>query len=153
MILAAAVGSNPRLLRPITRLVAKKRLLIAITLAETGGAQSYVAELLPALAERYDVVVAAHGPGPLEDAARRAGARFVPLRHVRRRIGLRDLIGLAELVYVPYEQVYGLGIDDMLHRVPAIDKIKAAIGWAPERSLDEILADVIAYTKADFAPV
>jgi UDP-glucose 4-epimerase len=59
----------------------------------------------------------------------------------------------SELVYVPYEQVYGLGIDDMLHRVPAIDKIGAAIGWAPERTLDEILADVIAYTRATLAPV
>jgi nucleoside-diphosphate-sugar epimerase len=54
---------------------------------------------------------------------------------------------------VPYEQVYGLGIDDMLHRVPAIEKIKAAIGWEPERSLDEILADVIAFTRTDLAPV
>jgi UDP-glucose 4-epimerase len=59
----------------------------------------------------------------------------------------------SELVYVPYEQVYGLGIDDMLHRVPAIDKIKAAIGWEPKRSLDEILADVIAFTRTDLAPV
>ncbi len=53
-----------------------------------------------------------------------------------------------ELVYVPYEQVYGLGIEDTVHRVPAIDKIKAAIGWEPERSLDEILADVIKFEQA-----
>ena len=57
----------------------------------------------------------------------------------------------SELVYVPYEQVYGLGIDDMLHRVPAIEKIEAAIGWAPERTLDEILADVIAFERAELA--
>jgi hypothetical protein len=67
--------------------VARKRLLIAITLAETGGAQSCVAQLLPAVSEHYDVVVAAHGPGPLEAAAREAGAEFVRLRHVRRPIG------------------------------------------------------------------
>jgi UDP-glucose 4-epimerase len=53
----------------------------------------------------------------------------------------------SELVYVPYEQVYGGGIDDMLHRVPALDKIKAAIGWEPEHSLDRILGDVIAWTR------
>ena len=34
-----------------------------ITLAEVGGAQSYVAALLPGLAERYEVVLAAHGEG------------------------------------------------------------------------------------------
>ena len=65
-----------------------------------------------------------------------------------------ELTGSAsELVYVPYQQVYGLGIDDMLHRVPAIEKINAAIGWVPEYSLDEILTDVIAFTKADLAAV
>jgi UDP-glucose 4-epimerase len=53
----------------------------------------------------------------------------------------------SELVYVPYERVYGSGIDDMLHRVPAIEKIAAAIGWQPERDLDQILEDVIRYAR------
>jgi UDP-glucose 4-epimerase len=53
----------------------------------------------------------------------------------------------SEIVYVPYEKVYGTGIDDMLHRLPSIDKIANAIGWQPERTLDEILTDVIAYTR------
>ncbi len=50
--------------------------------------------------------------------------------------------------YIPYDKVYGLGIEDMFHRIPSIDKVAAAIGWAPARTLDEILADVIAYTKS-----
>ena len=54
----------------------------------------------------------------------------------------------SELVFVPYDQVYGLGIEDTLHRVPSIEKIGDAIGWAPTRSLDEILADVIAFEQA-----
>jgi UDP-glucose 4-epimerase len=53
----------------------------------------------------------------------------------------------SEIVYVPYDQVYGGGIDDMLHRLPAIEKIAAAIGWQPERALDEILTDVIAFAR------
>ena len=53
----------------------------------------------------------------------------------------------AELVYVPYDQVYGLGIEDTLHREPAIDKIGAAIGWRPTRSLNEIIADVIEHAR------
>jgi glycosyltransferase involved in cell wall biosynthesis len=72
--------------------------LLVITLAEVGGAQSYIAALLPALAERYEVVLAAYGEGPLREAAAEAGARFVPLRHVRRPIRpWRDLAGLVEL--------------------------------------------------------
>jgi UDP-glucose 4-epimerase len=59
----------------------------------------------------------------------------------------------SELVEVPYEHVYGLGIEDTLHRIPSIQKITAAIGWKPERSLDEILADVIAFARRDLAPL
>jgi UDP-glucose 4-epimerase len=53
----------------------------------------------------------------------------------------------SELVQVPYEKVYGGGIDDMLHRVPAIEKIRDAIGWEPTRTLDDTLAEVIAYER------
>jgi glycosyltransferase involved in cell wall biosynthesis len=75
------------------------KLLLLITLAETGGAQTYVAGLLPALRGRYDVLVAAHGDGPLRAAAVAAGVRFVPLRHVRRDLHpAHDLLGLVELV-------------------------------------------------------
>ena len=53
----------------------------------------------------------------------------------------------SEVVYVPYDKVYGTGIDDMLHRVPNIEKIRGAIGWEPERDLDQILHDVITYMR------
>ena len=73
-------------------------MLIAITLAETGGAQSYVAHLLPAITKHFDVTVAAHGPGPLRDVASRAGTSFVPLNHVRRALNpFRDALGVVEL--------------------------------------------------------
>ena len=76
----------------------RPRLLILVTLAEVGGAQTYVTLLLPALAGRLDVTVAAHGPGPVEAAARSARFRFVPLRHVRRAVHpWHDLLGLVEL--------------------------------------------------------
>ena len=53
----------------------------------------------------------------------------------------------SELVHVPYEDVYGIGIEDMLHRIPSIAKVGAAIGWRPERTLDDVLADVLAYER------
>jgi glycosyltransferase involved in cell wall biosynthesis len=77
----------------------RPRLLLLITLAEIGGAQTYVMSLLPALTERFDVTVAAWGPGPLPEAARAAGAAYVPLRHVQRPLHpIRDVAGLFELV-------------------------------------------------------
>ena len=76
-------------------------MLLVITLAEVGGAQSYVAALLPALTGPFDVTVAAHGMGPLREAAASSGAQFVPLEHVRRAINpWRDLAGLVELLRV-----------------------------------------------------
>ena len=79
--------------------MSRPRVLVLITLAEMGGAQRYVASLLPALVQEFDVVVAAHGEGWLGDAARRAGARYVPLRHIQRGIDPReDVLGLVELV-------------------------------------------------------
>jgi UDP-glucose 4-epimerase len=59
----------------------------------------------------------------------------------------------SEIVYVPYDQVYGQGIEDMLHRQPAIGKITGAVGWEPERSLDQILADVVQHTRSSPASV
>ena len=79
--------------------MSRPRVLVLITLAEMGGAQRYVASLLPALVEEFDVAVAAQGEGWLADAARRAGARYVPLRHMQRAIDPReDILGLVELV-------------------------------------------------------
>ena len=76
----------------------RPRIVLLVTLSGVGGAQAYVAALAPALAERFDVVVAAHGEGPLRDAVRRSGGRYVALRHVRRALGPRDVLGLLELV-------------------------------------------------------
>jgi nucleoside-diphosphate-sugar epimerase len=59
----------------------------------------------------------------------------------------------SELEFIPYDRVYGLGIEDMFHRIPSIEKVFGAIGWGPERTLEQILTDVIAYARASLAPV
>jgi UDP-glucose 4-epimerase len=51
------------------------------------------------------------------------------------------------IAYVSYDDVYGIGIEDMLHRIPSIAKVRAAIDWSPERTLDDILADVVAFER------
>ncbi|MGA9761395.1 MAG: glycosyltransferase family 4 protein [Gaiellaceae bacterium] len=80
-------------------MAARPRLLIVITLAEIGGAQTYVAGLLPALSGAFDVTVAAWGPGPLIDVCRANNVSFVPLRFVRRPLSpVYDLLGFFELI-------------------------------------------------------
>ena len=56
--------------------------------------------------------------------------------------------GHEPIVYVPYEQAYAAGFEDMRRRVPDISKIHLFTEWAPKRTLDEILHDV----TVSFAP-
>jgi UDP-glucose 4-epimerase len=59
---------------------------------------------------------------------------------------VRDLTGsTSEITFVPYDEAYEEGFEDMQRRIPDISKVHAAIGWAPKKSLDEIVLDV----KAD----
>ena len=55
----------------------------------------------------------------------------------------------SEITFVPYDQAYESNFEDMARRVPSIDKIKAAIGWAPTHDLDEILNSVIEYHRSE----
>jgi UDP-glucose 4-epimerase len=53
----------------------------------------------------------------------------------------------SSIEFIPHDKVYGLGIEDVLHREPSIEKIRTAIGWRPSLDLDRILADVIEHTR------
>ncbi len=65
-----------------------------------------------------------------------------------------DLTGSeSEIVVVPYDEAYEEGFEDMPRRVPDVGKIQAAVGWAPTRTLDEILADVVSWQQAEAAVV
>lgn len=54
----------------------------------------------------------------------------------------------SRIVFVPYEEAYEEGFEDMLRRVPDITKIRNLIGYAPKCSLDEILNSVIEYQRS-----
>ncbi|MBU0512426.1 MAG: GDP-mannose 4,6-dehydratase [Chloroflexi bacterium] len=46
--------------------------------------------------------------------------------------------------FIPYEEAYAEGFEDMRRRVPDISKIHQATGWEPQHNLRKILHDVIA---------
>ena len=50
--------------------------------------------------------------------------------------------------YVPYDQAYGAGFEDMQRRVPDISKAREWFGYAPSQSLTDILQSVIAYYRS-----
>jgi UDP-glucose 4-epimerase len=56
----------------------------------------------------------------------------------------------SEIVYVPYEEAYGDGFEDMERRVPNIDLIKQLVGWKPERSMSTMIDDISTEMKKAF---
>ncbi len=48
----------------------------------------------------------------------------------------------SEIQYIPYEDAYGDGFEDMRRRVPSLEKAKRMIGYKPTRTLDDIINDV-----------
>jgi len=51
----------------------------------------------------------------------------------------------SRIVFVPYDQAYEQGFEDMMRRVPDLTKIHQLIGYAPTTTLDEILLNTIRY--------
>ena len=48
----------------------------------------------------------------------------------------------SEIVYIPYDQAYGEGFEDMERRVPNIELIKSLVDWAPTRDLSTMITDI-----------
>jgi UDP-glucose 4-epimerase len=56
-----------------------------------------------------------------------------------------DLVGSeSKIRFVPYDEAYEEGFEDMARRVPDITRISNLIGFAPSRTLDDIILDVAA---------
>jgi len=51
------------------------------------------------------------------------------------------------ITHVPYDQAYEPGFEDMLRRVPSIDKLVDLTGFRPKTTLAEIIDRVIAYFR------
>ena len=59
----------------------------------------------------------------------------------------------SEIIFVPYDEAYEEGFEDMPRRVPDISKVNSQIGFHPEMSLDGILHSVIRYYSGQSADV
>jgi UDP-glucose 4-epimerase len=53
----------------------------------------------------------------------------------------------SEIEYVPYDQAYEAGFEDMPRRVPDISKIRTLIGYEPKVALDDIIRRVVEHTR------
>ena len=62
---------------------------------------------------------------------------------VRARTG-----GRSEIVQVPYEAAYGPGFEDLGRRVPDLRRLEAAIGLRPRREIEDLVDEVIAFSRS-----
>jgi len=53
----------------------------------------------------------------------------------------------SQIIYLPYEEVYGEGFEDMRHRIPDITKVRSLIGYVPKVGLEDALKKTIEYHK------
>jgi UDP-glucose 4-epimerase len=53
--------------------------------------------------------------------------------------------GEDRISFIPYEEAYNSGFEDLRRRVPDISKIRSYTGWRPTWTLEKILSDVVSY--------
>lgn len=51
------------------------------------------------------------------------------------------------ITYVPYEAAYGPGFEDMLRRVPCLEKLERLTGYRPTTPIDSIVRSVLEYER------
>jgi UDP-glucose 4-epimerase len=61
---------------------------------------------------------------------------------------VRELTGSKSPIrYIPYDQAYESGFEDMPRRVPDLSRVQALVGYQPRHTLDDILVQVIDYFR------
>lgn len=59
-----------------------------------------------------------------------------------------EIVGsTSEIAFVPYEEAYEEGFEDMERRVPDCGRARELIGFAPTKKLDEIIKEMVAHLK------
>jgi UDP-glucose 4-epimerase len=100
----------------------------------------HVADAVQALA---DLMVGEEHRGEVFNIGSTEEISIVELaERVRARTGSSSPIRL-----LPYDKVYGAGFEDMVRRIPNVEKIGRAIGWRADRTLEDILDSVIEYHR------
>ena len=70
----------------------------------------------------------------------------VSINELAKRV--RDMAGSnSEVVLVPYSEAYEEGFEDLQRRKPCLDVARKLIGYVPEKTLDDILSDIIVYER------
>ncbi|CAB1084233.1 nucleoside-diphosphate sugar epimerase [Alkalispirochaeta odontotermitis] len=55
----------------------------------------------------------------------------------------------SEIIMIPYEEAYAADFEDMMRRVPSVEKVHGLLGFKPEDNLDNILRNIVAGMKME----
>jgi nucleoside-diphosphate-sugar epimerase len=85
-------------------------------------------------------------PGAVGQVINIGNTEEVTIRRLAERV--REVAGSKSVVkFIPYDEAYESGFEDMPRRVPDLTKIKALIGYEPKHNLDDILVQVVDYFR------
>jgi UDP-glucose 4-epimerase len=91
----------------------------------------------------------AEEPGAIGQVFNVGSTEEVTIRELAERV--IDLTGSpSEITYVPYDEAYAPGFEDMQRRVPNIERISRLIGFVPRYTLKETLGRVIDYERNNY---
>ena len=101
---------------------------------------TYVGDVVDAL------VKLAHEPRAVGEVFNIGNTGEVTIRDLAARV--KELTGSDSAIqYIPYDDAYEAGFEDMPRRVPDISKICGLIGYRPKLELDEIIRTVIEHIR------
>ena len=55
----------------------------------------------------------------------------------------------SEIVLIPYEEAYQADFEDMMRRVPSVEKVAGLIGFKPHVNLDDILPEIVTFMRKE----
>ena len=85
-------------------------------------------------------------PGAIGQVFNIGSTEEVTIRELAERV-ITATESPSKIVYVPYEEAYAPGFEDMRRRVPDLGKIHQLIGYEPSYTLDATLRRVIVYER------
>ena len=102
---------------------------------------AYVGDVVDALAR---LIEAAGHPGLVVNVG---SDEEVTIAELAERV--RDACDSASTItIIPYREAWDTGFEDMQRRVPDLERLRAAIGSVPSRTLDDIIAAVVAHERS-----
>ncbi len=102
---------------------------------------TYVGDVVKAI---YRLIDCQDGAGEVVNIG---GTEEISIADLAKKI--KDLVGSrSEIVFIPYDQAYGKDFEDMMRRVPSLEKLNSLIGFVPETPLERILQYTIEYFRS-----